>query len=96
MSRIIAGLASGLLVASAAMWIGCSQKQDPAVVENAGESSPAKSESDEIRDALAKLSDEDRQLVLAQKVCPVSGEALGSMGARFIRMMSAECTAKVA
>ena len=31
--------------------------------------------------ALAKLSTEDRALAEKQKVCPVSGEALGSMGA---------------
>jgi hypothetical protein len=31
--------------------------------------------------ALAKLSGEDRALAVKQKICPVSGEALGSMGA---------------
>ncbi|MFO0913290.1 MAG: hypothetical protein U0795_10055 [Pirellulales bacterium] len=34
-----------------------------------------------IEQALAKLSPEDRQSAEAQKICPVSGEALGSMGA---------------
>jgi hypothetical protein len=31
--------------------------------------------------ALAQLSPEDRRLAEAQKVCPVTGEALGEMGA---------------
>jgi YHS domain-containing protein len=34
----------------------------------------------EITNAISKLSPEDRALALKQKVCPVSGEALGSMG----------------
>jgi Cu(I)/Ag(I) efflux system membrane fusion protein len=34
----------------------------------------------EIQTAMAKLSPEDRALAEAQKVCPVSGEPLGSMG----------------
>jgi Cu(I)/Ag(I) efflux system membrane fusion protein len=35
----------------------------------------------EIEEALAKLSEEDRNLAIAQKLCPVSDEPLGSMGA---------------
>ena len=82
MSRTTAGLTLGLVVVSAVMWLGCNQKQetDSADVDNVEESSTAKSESDEVSAELAKLSDEDRQLVVAQKVCPVSGKALGSMG----------------
>ncbi len=37
-------------------------------------------DSEEIKTNLAKLSDEDRKLAEAQKVCPVSDEPLGSMG----------------
>jgi hypothetical protein len=33
-----------------------------------------------IDEAMAKLSPEDRAIAAAQKVCPVSGEPLGSMG----------------
>jgi hypothetical protein len=61
---------------------GCSTDDQP------GESSaPAMSaasdnnvDKSEISDAMAKLSPEDRALVEAQKVCPVSNEPLGSMG----------------
>ncbi len=35
---------------------------------------------DEIEQAMSKLTAEDRSLAEAQKVCLVSGEALGSMG----------------
>jgi hypothetical protein len=53
---------------------------------------------------LEGLSDEDRQLVLAQRLCPVSGEPLGSMGtplkvtvgdrSLFIYCAGCECAAK--
>ena len=33
-----------------------------------------------IKEAMAQLSDEDRTAAEAQKICPVSGAALGSMG----------------
>jgi Cu/Ag efflux protein CusF len=36
-------------------------------------------EADEIREALAKLSDTDRPLAEAQMLCPISGKPLGSM-----------------
>ena len=38
------------------------------------------SEANEIEAAMASLSVEDRAAATAQKVCPVSGEPLGSMG----------------
>ena len=38
-------------------------------------------EDTEITKAMAELSVEDRALAVKQKVCPVSGEALGKMGA---------------
>src|SRR5262245_40549736 len=40
-----------------------------------------KSEADEIKESLAKLSPEDRKLAEQQKYCPDSNELLGSMGA---------------
>jgi hypothetical protein len=52
--------------------------------EPAAPPTPAMSEADKAKDiesAMAKLSPEDRALAEAQKVCPVSGEPLGSMGA---------------
>jgi len=39
------------------------------------------SDDSEITKAMAELSVEDRKLAVKQKVCPVSGEALGKMGA---------------
>jgi YHS domain-containing protein len=47
-------------------------------------SDPATGQGDqdaEITKAMAELSVEDRTLAVNQKVCPVSGEALGKMGA---------------
>jgi len=35
----------------------------------------------DLTDAMAELSEADRAAALAQKVCPVSGETLGEMGA---------------
>ena len=40
----------------------------------------ARSETGEYQEALAELAPADRELAEKQKVCPVSGQALGSMG----------------
>jgi hypothetical protein len=37
-------------------------------------------DTDSIEESLAKLSDEDKALAESQKICPVGGEELGSMG----------------
>ncbi len=37
-------------------------------------------QSEEVQEALAKLSPEERALAEKQEICPVSGEPLGSMG----------------
>ncbi|MBW3598607.1 MAG: hypothetical protein KY475_15210 [Planctomycetes bacterium] len=42
---------------------------------------PAETQSPEVAEALAQLSPEDRALAEQQKICPVSEEPLGSMGA---------------
>ncbi len=65
----------GLILASfvlgtVAAFLGCSTRQ-PAAEPTA---------QSEIELELAKLSPDDRELVLAQKICPVSEEPLGSMG----------------
>ncbi len=52
---------------------GC--QKDPADVP-----AEPKTEAEAERDPLEGLSAEDRAAVLAQKICPVTGEALGSMG----------------
>ena len=71
---------SSLVVALA----GCSQEPAPApsvpappepVPADAAESSPS-----DVPVAFASLSEADRAAALAQKVCPVSDQVLGSMG----------------
>jgi YHS domain-containing protein len=49
-----------------------------AAPEPSAESAPANSA--DYAENLAELSPEDRALVAQQKICPVSGETLGSMG----------------
>jgi len=51
---------------------------DDADHQHAGEDQAA--EAGEYAEVLAKLSEADRAIADAQKVCPVSGEPLGSMG----------------
>ncbi len=48
--------------------------------EHAGHEHAASKEEDEQAEALAGLSEEDRALAEKQKICPVSGQPLGSMG----------------
>jgi len=71
-------LAAGLFAAFGSVWLGCSASKDstPTAAQAPAQSETASSENVD----LAALSDEDRQFVLAQKVCPVSEEPLGSMG----------------
>ena len=71
------------LLGMAIGWGGCdSAKQEPdkskAVQPAAQATDPA--EAKEIAKAMAELSPEDRAAAEKQKLCPVSGEALGSMG----------------
>jgi hypothetical protein len=72
-------LTAGLFAAFGSMWLGCSAPKDsnPTAAQPSAQSETATSKNED----LAALSDEDRRLVLAQKVCPVSEEPLGSMGA---------------
>ena len=63
--------------------IGCAQ--DNATESNQENGATAVPEQEaaadpEIEQAMAQLSTEDRALARAQKVCPVTGEPLGSMG----------------
>jgi Cu(I)/Ag(I) efflux system membrane fusion protein len=72
--------------------IGCSEGPQPAPVtdpapavepaddEHAGHDHPVGEEHDEQAEALAGLSAEDRALAVKQKICPVAGAPLGSMG----------------
>lgn len=71
-----------------ATFAGCSKEQAPAppavveeeVVEEVEVPVVETSDATDTTDALAGLSEADRAAVLTQKVCPVSGEPLGSMG----------------
>jgi hypothetical protein len=72
--------------------IGCSEGPQPAPTtdpapaaepahdDHAGHDHPADEEHGEQAEALAGLSAEDRALAEKQKICPVSGQPLGSMG----------------
>ena len=67
---------------SAFLSVGCASKQEttqPATPESDSSSTVEQGQSDVERE-LAKLPEEDRELARAQKVCPVTGELLGSMG----------------
>ena len=76
-------LTSLAVLVLAAGLIGCAQDgateaepENGATTAGSGETSA----DPEIDRALAQLSPEDRALAEAQKVCPVTGEPLGSMG----------------
>ena len=72
--------------------IGCSEAPQPAPAtdaaphaehshdDHAGHDHADGEEQDEQSEALAGLSAEDRALAEKQKICPVSGQPLGSMG----------------
>ncbi len=59
-----------------AVMIGCGSETAPTATKPSGVK-------EEIPKGLTELSPEDRALAIAKKVCPVSGERLGSMGAPF-------------
>jgi hypothetical protein len=61
---------ASLMLGAIAALLGCSARQ-PAAEPTA---------QSEIELELAKLSPADRELALAQKICPISDEPLGSMG----------------
>jgi hypothetical protein len=72
-----------VIAASAILLAGCSKKPaaPPVVVEEeVVEEVEVPALNDDVTDAMAGLSDADRAAAVAQKICPVSDEALGSMG----------------
>jgi membrane fusion protein, copper/silver efflux system len=69
-TRLNPSVAAGYFGASLA-----AKSEGPAVVHQHGEAKGA-----EVRDALAKLSSDERASAERQKVCPITGMALGSMG----------------
>ena len=87
-SHLLVFAAAGTLALAAA--VGCGQPSAekartdaPLATDGANNEVPG----DETAENLAKLSPEDRELALAQKVCPVSNEALGSMGVPYKMMV---------
>lgn len=59
---------------------GCGQKDAAPSPATKSSTPPTGASTAKIEAAMAKLSDADRQTAMAQGVCPVTGEALGSMG----------------
>lgn len=61
--------------------LGCNSEHRPQPIVTAPAPQGASmSEDSEMNEAMAKLSPADRTLAEAQKVCPVNGAPLGSMG----------------
>ncbi len=83
MSHFLTGVAIGFALLSAAMLPGCGSKSEPTPAQDAAAPDSAVKEEpqSEVDRELAKLSGPDRSLAESQKVCPVSDEPLGSMGA---------------
>jgi hypothetical protein len=89
MTRFITLCVGAVALVSAAVLMGCSaEKQSepaatptaPTAQSAATEPTEGSDEEAEIKEALAKLSPEDRALAEKQKTCPVTDEPLGSMG----------------
>ena len=79
MSRSILGAFA--IVMSLGLALGCSEKQAESVVtEQHSHDAPMTEEKPEMNDPFAELSATDRKAAEAQKMCPVSDQALGSMG----------------
>lgn len=80
MSRLV--FLGTIVVYSCGFLLGCgSEKQvTPVTVEEHAHEENMSEGKTEMNEAFAELSPADRELVEAQKMCPVSDQALGSMG----------------
>ena len=80
MSRLMFG--GTAVVLSLGLALGCSSEKqiDPATASQQGHDGHASEENSAANEAFADLSPADRKLAVAQKMCPVSDHALGSMG----------------
>jgi hypothetical protein len=75
----IAGL--WLIGAALTTLVGCGPSASKPENSASHPSAPVEQSMDvDIQAALAQLSDEDRALAVKQRICPVSGNPLGSMG----------------
>src|SRR5262245_16327913 len=87
MQKILFAACSAFLIAAVGVW-GCGKASNTAVstatpsatVSQGKDASSGDAANAEITEALAKLPAEDRTIAEKQKVCPVSGEPLGTMG----------------
>jgi YHS domain-containing protein len=85
MQRLFLAIGTILSIGIAMFAVGCG-KSNTAATTQSKTSKPSEAAAEqsgqdpEITKAMAELSAEDRSLALKQKVCPVSGEALGTMG----------------
>lgn len=71
----------GLFAVAAAVFVGCGGEEASQPPGGTSSSDAWKQGLDEEAvAALSQLSDSDREAALEQKVCPVSGKPLGSMG----------------
>jgi hypothetical protein len=74
--KVVRWFAMSTLILSAVCLAGCGEGGTP---KEGVSGKPSKEDAD-VTTNLAKLSSEDRKLAEEQKVCPISGEALGDMG----------------
>lgn len=72
---------TGVLIASATVFVGCSSEPTLAPPTNTSASTDWKNGLDaKVVTALSELPEADREAALKQKVCPVTDKQLGSMG----------------
>lgn len=79
-TRFVAGLLA-LSVVVAGLIVGCSSQTTTSPPVGPANSEPSVSATEEMPEGLSKLSEADRTAALKQRVCPVTGKELGSMGA---------------
>ena len=78
--RVVRWIAMTSLMLAATALSGCGDQETGGHVDrNAAPGSKVPGEDSAVKTNLAKLSQEDRELVEAQKLCPISGEPLGGM-----------------
>lgn len=83
MCRTVSGFLASIAIGSLLSISGCSKAPPPPAKTDSQSSMPAAAQDRKgaaIAAAMAELSDEDRTLAMAQKICPVGGGPLGTMG----------------
>jgi YHS domain-containing protein len=91
MLRVRTVALSGVVLSAALLLNGCGAVSNPAAqppaaakpAEKPAAPAAATGKQEKLPEGLAELSESDRAAALAQRVCPVSGEVLGSMGKPF-------------